>query len=117
MNTAEFGRWLQRQLDRREWKQADFARRVSLSTGTVSHWITGKRIPDPPSCDLIADALGIDVTDVLRRAGHLPVVSDDPEHVRELTALLRRVEWTPERLRFVRNVLVDLVGHSPSDAG
>jgi transcriptional regulator with XRE-family HTH domain len=113
--SPEFGRWLQRQLDRREWTQADFARKVNLSTGTVNHWITAKRIPDPPSCDRIADALFLDVQDVLRHAGHLSETPDDSEHVRELIAMIRRVDWTPERLRFVSNVLRDLVDRKPND--
>lgn len=113
----DFDTWLQRQLKRREWSQSDFARAGRFSTSTVSDWVRGNRVPDPPSCDLIADALGMDVQDVLRHAGHLPDVPNDSEHVRELTALLRRIDWTPDRLRFVRTVLLDLATHTPTGGG
>ena len=37
----------------------------------------------------------------------------DPEQVRELMGLLRRIQWSPERLRFVQNVLRDLAACDP----
>lgn len=107
MATNEFGRWLQHQLDRRGWKQADLARKMPATTGTISHWITGKRIPDPASCDLIADVLGIDIDVVLGVAGHRPNVQAlDPDSVEaELSGLVHRIAWTEERAATVRMIL------------
>lgn len=95
MVNASFPGWLRRQLDRREWTQADFARRLDLSPAVVSRWITGRRIPDPRYCDLIADALGVDLDLVLFHAGHRPLTDppppDDPRA--DLHGLVDRINW------------------------
>lgn len=76
--------WLRRQLERREWSQADFARKLGTSTGSVSMWLNGQRIPDPESCDRIADLLRADGDYVLTLAGHRPAdpvyATDDPRN-------------------------------------
>lgn len=64
--------WLKGQLRRREWTQADLARRMAVSTGTISRWARGERIPTPESCDRLADVLGVDLDTVLGVAGHRP---------------------------------------------
>lgn len=110
MNSGQdFGRWLQHQLDRRGWRQAEFARRVSASTGTVSHWITGSRLPSPDSCDRIADAFHIDVETVLRQAGHLPDPGTIDEYEAEIISLVRRIDWTSERVLMARGLLESMV--------
>lgn len=104
--------WLRRQLQRREMRQADLARRVGTSPGTVSSWVNGQRVPDPASCDRIADALGVDVDEVLMLAGHRPrIEEEESQEVRDLAALMRGMpahvrrqvvefaEWHRERLR------------------
>jgi transcriptional regulator with XRE-family HTH domain len=100
-----FGTWLEHQLRRRAWSQADFVRNSGLSRSAVSAWITGTRIPDPESCDRIADALHIDVETVLRKAGHLPDVETLDEFTEELIGLIKRIDWTPDRVAFVRSSL------------
>lgn len=55
VDELSFGRWLQRQLDRRQWSQADLVRAGGFSRSAVSEWVRGGRVPDPASCDLIAD--------------------------------------------------------------
>lgn len=106
MDGNSFGRWLQRQLDRRDWTQADFMRAGGFSRSGVSSWIRGERIPDPKYCDLIADALHVDVETVLRKAGHLPEEpADDPPELVELFGMMRRVDWNADRLAGVRSIL------------
>lgn len=75
--SESFSAWLQRQLDRREWSQADFARRAKVSTGLVSNWLAGERRPNPSSCDRIADVFLVDVDEVLAIAGHRPRLPQD----------------------------------------
>lgn len=99
VESQDFGRWLAKQLDRRDWKQADLVQRTRLSRSSVSDWITGKKIPDPKSCDLIADALGVDRDLVLALAGHRPpdteLDPDDPASA--IIALVKQINWTEER--------------------
>lgn len=65
-----FGDWLWEQLNQRGWGISDFAERADVSPSSVSRWAGNKRLPDPPSCALIAKALKLDVDYVLERAGH-----------------------------------------------
>ena len=87
--------WLRRQIDRREWSQADFARRLGLSNSVVSRWFTGTRVPSSAYCDLIADALGVDVDLVLTLAGHRPAPLDyDPDDwASDIIGRAKRVDW------------------------
>ncbi len=88
-----FGTWLKRQLMRQEgMNQSDLARKVGTSPGLVSDWLRDVRIPSPESCDKIADALGLDIDEVLVRAGHRPpLVHDDNPLLRELSAVVRQL--------------------------
>lgn len=99
MVSETFPNWFREQLRRRDWNMSDFSRRSGFSTGVVGHWARGSRVPSPESCDRIADVLGVDVDTVLTLAGHRPAVEplalDDP--AARLSALLRRVELTPDR--------------------
>lgn len=84
--------WLRRQLKRREWLQSELARRTGLSDSSISQYLSGNRIPDPITCDKIADALGADRDLVLALAGHRPPDTPiDPDDPRErVIALIRR---------------------------
>ncbi len=100
----QIGRWIQLQLDRREWRAADLSRRIGVPNGNISRWVNGRRVPDPASCDLLADVFGADVDYVLMLAGHRPPDFDDgvdPERA-GLIASLRRVELTPDRAATLR---------------
>lgn len=114
MSAGEFGEWLKQQLKRRQWSQSRLAAAAGVTPTAVSLWLAGKRLPDAESCDKIAEALFLDRDEVLARAGLRPVAHDDPEHVRELTGLLRRIVWTPDRLRVVQNLLRDLAEYDPA---
>lgn len=72
-----FGDWLWEHLNQRGWGVSDFAERASVSPSSVSRWASNKRLPDPPSCVLIAGALNLDVDTVLERAGHRPGIATD----------------------------------------
>jgi transcriptional regulator with XRE-family HTH domain len=92
-------KWLQGQLDRREWSQADFARKLGVSTGLVSNWFTGVRRPNPESCARIADVLFADRDEVLAIAGHrdpdLDLDALDRFH-RIVDPYAREIDWTDE---------------------
>jgi transcriptional regulator with XRE-family HTH domain len=95
-----FANWVRGQLRRRQWNDAELARRLGVPNGTVSRWMTGERRPNPQSCDRVADLLGADVDMVLTLAGHRPAPAPvDPQDERAgLIAMLNRVDLTPDRL-------------------
>lgn len=57
---------------------------MEVSTGTISRWVRGDRVPTPESCDLLADVLGVDLDGILALAGHRPLDTmyrpDDPRN-------------------------------------
>lgn len=96
-----FSQWFARQLTRHEWTQSDFARRAKVATSTVSNWASGARVPDPTSCDLIADVLRVPLDEVLAAAGHRPllddrILPDDPRAA--LWTLAKEIDWTPDKV-------------------
>lgn len=105
-NHRDFGVWLDRQLSRREWSQADLARRLNVQNATVSRWISGVRQPDTESCERIADVLFLDVDEVLAIAGHRPCDIDiDPDAPGEQIAVMaRRISWSEDRYESVRDL-------------
>lgn len=85
----EFGRWLRQQMVTYPMSQADLARRAGVSAGMLSGWINGRRVPSPESCDRLADALGLDLDDMLSRAGHRPRLPiDGTPEAREVLTLM-----------------------------
>lgn len=105
----QFATWVQGHLRSREWNDSDFARKMGIEPSVVSRWMTGKRRPSPASCDLIADALGVDTDVVLTLVGHRPATNPPaPRDEREeIVALLWRIEPNPDRLGGLRATLQD----------
>ena len=105
---SSYREWLQEELRRREWRQADFAREVGIDVSMVSRWLNGRR-PDPASLERVAVALGVDLDALLTLAGHRPQSPrDDDPWVAALVAKVRQVQWTAERFLIVDALLDDL---------
>jgi transcriptional regulator with XRE-family HTH domain len=103
-----FREWMQEEMRRREWRQADFARTTGVDVSMVSRWMHGRR-PDPSSLERVASALGVDLDALLTLAGHRPrSPRDDDPRVAALVAKIRQVTWTPERFLIVDALLDDL---------
>lgn len=108
MAEDRIGDWLNRQLARREWSRADFARQLRVGSGTVSKWFNGHS-PSSAYSRRIAEVLGVDPRLVLILAGHLPDEVDVDLNSAEakLIPLIRRVDWNadPRRLESVERDL------------
>lgn len=72
MSQVDFPSWLQAQLDERDWRATDLARRANMSNAAVSRFLRGERVPDPDSLKSIARAFKLPVDQVYRAAGILP---------------------------------------------
>lgn len=72
---------MKRELARREWSQADLARRMDRPPMSASNWVRGARVPDPASCADLADVLGVSYSLGMDRAGHPieQVIEDERE--------------------------------------
>ncbi|MHC4413633.1 MAG: helix-turn-helix transcriptional regulator [Planctomycetota bacterium] len=66
-----FSGWLQGELDKREWSQADLARKAGFSRAAISLVISQDRKPGPDFCRAIAKALELPEEHVFRKASLL----------------------------------------------
>lgn len=76
MSTTDFIEWLMKELNSRDWSQADLARQSGLTTAAISRILTGERNAGSDACQAIAHALGYPPETVYRAAGLLPPKPD-----------------------------------------
>lgn len=93
---SEFINWLNRELEEKGWGYNELARRAGLSSGGVSHVMTGRQNPGYEFCIKAARAVGEPPEKILRLAGHLPprptqVIEEDEaiDIIRQLPAQAR----------------------------
>mgnify|MGYP002392128653 CR=1 FL=1 len=96
VNKREFVCWLQAEMDKRGWNQADLARESGLSRGAVGNVLRQERDPGKDFLIGIAYALKLPPETVFRIAGVLPEVSDETEQSEQLLHLYRLL---PEELQ------------------
>lgn len=95
--------WLQAEMDRRGWTQADLHRASGLRRGTISGVINQLRNPGTAFCEAVARAFQLPAEDVFRRAGILPPEpNNDP--ITELGTHILRQLPAEERERFVEQM-------------
>jgi transcriptional regulator with XRE-family HTH domain len=106
--TNALGRWLRRELERRELTQIVVAVNARVAPATLSEILNRGHVPKVETLFRLADFFGTSREDVLRLAGHLPpstiggeaateLGGADEALVRELLEEFRRVpdEWKP----------------------
>jgi transcriptional regulator with XRE-family HTH domain len=94
---GNFPQWLQLELDKRGWRQADLARAANLDSAVISNLINSKRGPGEETCQSIAKAFGIPPETVYRAAGLLPPISERDERIETILHLAEQlpdVEYT-----------------------
>lgn len=79
LTKESFGEWLQKELDKRNWNQAELARRSGLTTAGISLMSNGQRGIGPDACNAIARAFGMPPETVFAAAGLLPPKSPESE--------------------------------------
>lgn len=79
-----FSEWLQHELHKRNWNQAELARRSQTTTAQISRVMSGEQSLGPTVARKIARALHLPPEEVFRRAGLLPSSSKLPDGTDEL---------------------------------
>ena len=79
----EFSGWLQIEIDKREWNQADLARKTEMSRAAVSQVLSENRRPGPEFCRAVAHALDLPEEEVFRQAGLLTPKQEEPPNLGE----------------------------------
>ena len=95
----KFAEWLQTELNKRQWTQAELARRANTTDATLSRIISGTRQAGPDAALAIARALKEPPERVFRLAGLLPPgpSSEQMQEIRELAELLGSLPDGPIR--------------------
>lgn len=75
-NSEQFAQWLQDELNKRGWDQAELSRRSNVSKGQISRVMSTSRGIGPDTAKAIAHALDLPEELVFREAG---LLSDKPE--------------------------------------
>lgn len=79
MGETDFTRWLQGELDKRDWRQANLVKKGRINSGLLSQILSGFRNPGPDTLMKIADALGIPREIVFGKFGYLSEPTDEKE--------------------------------------
>ena len=87
-----FQEWLETELNRRDWRIADLARRASVDKGNLSRVLSGLRNPGPDICLAIARALNVPPEDVFRQAGILPPKAEVDAKSEEMLHLFQQLK-------------------------
>jgi transcriptional regulator with XRE-family HTH domain len=72
LSMENFGAWLLKELENRNWSQSDLVKAAGISRGTLSNIISGARGIGEKSLISIANALNISPITIFRKAGLLP---------------------------------------------
>ena len=87
-----FAKWLESELDRREWRQSDLAHRAGLTNATISRVLNGSRRAGPDVCIALADALDMPPEHLFRLAGLLPPIPNAVQDEQEALGLFRKLD-------------------------
>lgn len=102
----KFLKWLEAELQNRDWSPADLARRASLGQATIHKILNGDRKAGPDVSLAIARAMGEDPVRVFRLAGLLPPQPDPAPGETELLHTFRDLPVSQQVffLRMVRGL-------------
>lgn len=68
LTRQEFGRRLQQLMLAKNWNQSDLARAADLGRDSISTYVNGKTFPTPVALKKLADALGMEPSELLPNA-------------------------------------------------
>jgi len=94
--SLRFADWLQAEMDKRGWSQADCARSADLNRAVINKLVNRKSRPQPFTLVAIARAFKIPVETAYRAAGLLPPSADGDETTAELMHIFNSIQ-SPKR--------------------
>lgn len=98
----DFPLWLQEQLDKRNWRVSDLAKRSHKSDAAVSRILHGERNADPDTLVAFANALNISPIFMFRKAKLLPQGPEDDATFEDWQYLLNQM--SPEDQEEMRQI-------------
>jgi transcriptional regulator with XRE-family HTH domain len=113
-NKLNFSDWLQAELDKRQWSQADLARSAGLSRAVINKLLNGKIYPQPATLEAMARALKLPVETTYRAAGLLPEIPEPEAFVAEIAHMLRLIK-NPQRKATAVRLLKALIDEEENE--
>lgn len=113
LDINSFPDWLQSELDKRDWSQADLAYSAGISRAVVNKLLNRKTYPQPDTLQAIARAFKLPVVTVYRAAGLLPKETETESFEAELIHKLRLIK-NPERRKTAIRLLQALIDEEDS---
>jgi len=113
---TEFAEWLNEELQRRGWRQADLVRATGISRSGISLLISGQIRPAPQTVMQLSRVFKVPPDYIMRKVGYLPPKDEggDPtlEEVNFKYAML-----TDDKKQLVLDYLDFLIGRFKADGG
>jgi transcriptional regulator with XRE-family HTH domain len=110
-----FPNWLQSELDKRQWSQADLAYSAGISRAVINKLLNKKTYPQPDTLQAIARALKIPVETVYRVAGLLPEESETEAFTAEIVHKLKLIK-SPKRRETALRLLEALIDEETNES-
>jgi transcriptional regulator with XRE-family HTH domain len=108
LHTTNFPDWLQSELDKRRWSQADLAYAAGISRAVVNKLLNRRTYPQPDTLQAIARALKVPVETVYRAAGLLPRETESETFEAEIVHKLKLIK-SPKRRKTAITLLKALI--------
>jgi transcriptional regulator with XRE-family HTH domain len=108
-----FPDWLQSELNKRSWSQADLAYSAGISRAVVNKLLNRKTYPQPDTLQAIARAFKIPVETVYRAAGLLPQETETDSFTAEIVHKLNLIK-SPKRRKTALQLLKALIDEEES---
>jgi transcriptional regulator with XRE-family HTH domain len=111
---TNFPEWLQSELKKRQWSQADLAHAAGISRAVVNKLLNRKTYPQPETLQAIARAFKIPVETVYRAAGLLPKETEAETFEAEIVHKLKLIK-SPERRQTALRLLKALIDEEENE--
>ncbi len=93
LTKQQFGRRLYQIMLARGWNQSELARQANLPRDSISTYVRGVALPTPKSLKALADALDMQMTDVLPNAIEAAVDEDHPSFEMKVSPSAPNTAW------------------------
>ena len=109
-----FSDWLQSELDKRQWSQAELAYSAGISRAVINKLLNKRTYPQPDTLQAIARALKIPVESIYRVAGLLPEESETEAFTAEIVHKIKLIK-SPKRRKTALRLLEALIAEETNE--
>lgn len=113
-NRERFSEWLQSEMGKRNWTQADLSRQSGLHRAIISKLVLASSTPLPDTLLAIASAFKLPESQVFEAAGILPSNKDVDPWVEQMNVLLNSIK--DPRARAIAEKLLDSLASNEEEA-